>query len=61
LETRLGTSVQDFPVSFALAETYIAVTQALAAAITECSAGDRSDIHHPRNGNARACSRYQIK
>ena len=53
-ETRLGTSVQGFPVSFAVGgKQYIAVTTGLGGGsprnVPQVIA---PDIHHPRNGNA---------
>ena len=53
-ETRLGTSVQGFPVSFAIgAKQYIAVTTGLGGGSPQnVPQAIAPDIHYPRNGNA---------
>ena len=53
-ETRLGTSVQGFPVSFAVGgKQYIAVTTGLGGGSPRnVPLAIAPDIHHPRNGNA---------
>ena len=53
-ETRLGTSVQGFPVSFAVGgKQYIAVTTGLGGGSPRnVPQAIAPDIHHPRNGNA---------
>lgn len=53
-ETRLGTSVQGFPVSFAVGgKQYIAVTTGLGGGSPRnVPSAIAPDIHHPRNGNA---------
>jgi alcohol dehydrogenase (cytochrome c) len=53
-ETRLGTSVQGFPVSFAVGgKQYIAVTSGLGGGSPRnVPQAIAPDIHYPRNGNA---------
>ena len=53
-ETRLGTSVQGFPVSFSIGgKQYIAVTTGLGGGSPrQVPAAIAPDIHHPANGNA---------
>jgi alcohol dehydrogenase (cytochrome c) len=53
-ETRLGTSVQGFPVSFSIGgKQYIAVTTGLGGGSPrQVPATIAPDIHHPSNGNA---------
>jgi alcohol dehydrogenase (cytochrome c) len=53
-ETRLGTSVQGFPVSFAVnGKQYIAVPAGLGGGSPRnVPAAIAPEIHHPRNGNA---------
>jgi alcohol dehydrogenase (cytochrome c) len=53
-ETRLGTSVQGFPVSFAIeGKQYIAVTTGLGGGSPrDVPRVIAPDIHHPANGNA---------
>jgi alcohol dehydrogenase (cytochrome c) len=53
-ETRLGTSVQGFPVSFSIGgKQYIAVTTGLGGGSPrQVPATIASEIHHPANGNA---------
>jgi alcohol dehydrogenase (cytochrome c) len=53
-ETRLGTSVQGFPVSFSIGgKQYIAVTTGLGGGSPrQVPATIAPDIHHPANGNA---------
>lgn len=53
-ETRLGTSVQGFPVSFAIdGRQYIAVTTGLGGGSPRnVPAAIAPDIRHPRNDNA---------
>jgi alcohol dehydrogenase (cytochrome c) len=53
-ETRLGTSVQGFPVSFAIdGQQYVAVSTGLGGGSPRnVPAAIAPEIHHPRNGNA---------
>src|SRR5438477_7399701 len=53
-QTRLGTSVQGFPVSFAIdGRQYIAVTTGLGGGSPRnVPQAIAPDIHHPANGNA---------
>lgn len=53
-KTRLGTSVQGFPVSFSIdGKQYVAVTTGLGGGSPRQVPGTIApDVHHPRNGNA---------